>query len=240
MTQRINQFDQPIGDEVADWKPVQLPMQNRMEGIYCRVERLSTDGHLQELYDAYQLDVDGKLWTYMSVGPFTNIDVFRTWMEQAVNDEDSIFYAFIDKNTDRAVGLGSYLRMQPEVGVIEVGNLAYSPLMQKTVVATEAMFLMMQNVFNHYGYRRYEWKCDALNAASRRAAKRLGFRYDGLFEQAIVYKGRNRDTAWFSILDKHWPQIEKGFLQWLDPDNFDDSFIQKQSLTDCLAASISV
>lgn len=135
--------------------------------------------------------------------------------------DDPLFYAILDKKTEKAVGLASYLRIQPKVGVLEVGHIHYSPLLQKTPLATEAMFLLMRRAFDELGYRRYEWKCDALNAGSRKAALRLGFTFEGIFRQASVYKGRSRDTAWYSVIDREWPALKEAHEAWLSPENFD-------------------
>ena len=186
--------------------------------------------HVDELYEAFSEDVDGILWTYMFVGPFESREKFRTWIEAACETDDPLFHAIIDASTNKAVGIASYLRIQPDVGVIEVGNITYSTRLQRTPMATEAMFLMMARAFDELGYRRYEWKCDALNAASCKAAKRLGFKFDGIFEQAIVYKGRNRDTAWYSILDRNWSDLKNAYKSWLDQSNFNERGAQKQKL----------
>jgi len=146
--------------------------------------------------------------------------------------EDPLFFAIVDAASGRAAGIGSYLRIGPASGSIEVGHLQFSPRLQRTPAATEAMQLMMCNAFE-LGYRRYEWKCDALNAASRRAAERLGFRFEGVFRQATVYKGRSRDTAWYSIIDQEWPGLERAFRMWLEPGNFDHDGRQRRSLADC-------
>ena len=171
------------------------------------------------------------MWTYLFSGPFADFAEYHAWLEPKPASEDPLFFAFVDLATGRAVGLGSYLRIEPANGVIEVGHLQFSPRMQRTPVATEAMYLMMRNAFA-LGYRRYEWKCDALNAASRRAAERLGFRFEGIFRQAIVYKDRNRDTAWFSVIDSEWPALDAAFRAWLDPANFDAEGRQRRSLVD--------
>jgi RimJ/RimL family protein N-acetyltransferase len=225
-----NKLGQPIGHEVVDWRGVEPPSRKSMLGRFCKIEPLNADSHLDDLYDAYSIDRDGRLWTYMFVGPFASREEFRAWLEQACNTDDPLFHAIIDLSTGKAGGVAAYMRIQPVMGVIEVGNITYSPLLQRTPVATEAMFLMMQRVFDELGYRRFEWKCDALNAASRKAAERLGFSFDGIFEQAIVYKGRNRDTAWYSILDRNWPKLKSAYLRWLDPTNFDADGKQLQKL----------
>ncbi len=229
MTQRINPLGQPIGPQLAGWQPAARPPRTALEGRFCRVEPLDVARHGRELHDANSLDVEGRMWTYLLSGPFADFDEYRAWLEPRATSEDPLFIAFVDPASGRAVGLGSYLRIDPANGVIEVGHLQYSPLMQRTPLATEAMYLLMRNAFA-LGYRRYEWKCDALNAASRAAAGRLGFTFEGIFRQAIVYKGRNRDTAWFSIIDREWPPLEAAFREWLDPANFDDNGRQRRSL----------
>ena len=232
MTQRKNDLGQPIGDQVSGWNGVALPPRTPITGRFCRVEPLDVERHLHDLYDACSEDTEGRLWTYMSVGPFTSIDDFEAWMKPASKTSDPLFYALIDLATGKAVGMAAYMRIKQEAGVIEVGNITYSPRLQRTPTATEAMFLMMKRVFDELGYRRYEWKCDSLNEASRRAAERLGFNFDGLFKQAVIYKGRNRDTAWYSILDSDWPLLESAYEKWLSVDNFDEKGHQKQKLQD--------
>ena len=233
---RRNESNQPIGELVPEWTEVPLPSKAAMNGNLCKVEGLSVDKHALDLYEAFSEDVTGGIWTYMTVGPFSDFDSFRNWVEEAVSCDDPQAYAIVDLESNKAVGTASYLRMQPAMGVIEVGQIVYAPCMQRTPLATEAMLLMAQRVFNELGYRRYEWKCDDLNAPSKRAAERLGFSYDGLFEQAIVYKGRNRDTAWYSILDKDWPRVEAAYKEWLKPENFSNSGSQRKPLSAFLNA----
>jgi RimJ/RimL family protein N-acetyltransferase len=160
------------------------------------------------------------MWTYLFSGPFGTAQEFAAWLAAREDSLDPLFFAIVDGPTGHATGLASYLRIETMHGVVEVGHLAFSPLLQRTRAATEAMYLMMKHAFE-LGYRRYEWKCDALNEASRRAAERLGFRFEGIFRQAVVYKGRNRDTAWYSIVDSEWPARRAAFEAWLDPANFD-------------------
>lgn len=236
MSQRLNEHGQPIGDAVPNWTGCARPGDAPMQGRFCRIERLEVARHGQDLFDAFGHDRTGQLWTYMPVGPFVNDRAgFYAWLAEAEASADPLFHTIFDARTGQAVGVASYLRIAPAAGTIEVGFIAFSPLLQCTPVATEAMYLMMKRVFSELGYRRYEWKCDALNAPSRRAAKRLGFTYDGTFEQALVYKGRNRDTAWFSILDRDWPGIKAAFEAWLAPENFDEQGQQRQSLSDLMA-----
>ena len=165
-------------------------------------------------------------------GPFVSEEAFAVWVEGVDSVEDPHFYAVIDERSGQAGGVASYLRMQPEEGVIEVGHLNFSPRLERTIAATEAMYLMMRQVFDDLGYRRYEWQCDSLNAASMTAARRLGFPYKGTFRQATVYKGRNRDTAWFSIIDSEWPDLRDSFETWLAPENFTRTGTQRRGLAE--------
>ena len=231
MTERLNPFGQPIGPELSNWRAPPRPGRHLLQGHFCRVEPLDVGRHARQLYDANALDPDGRMWTYLFSGPFAGFEEYRAWLEPKPASDDPLFFAFVDRARDQAVGMGSYLRIEPAHGVIEVGHLAFSPLMQRTPIATEAMYLMMREAFE-LGYRRYEWKCDALNAASRRAAERLGFTFEGIFRQAIVYKGRNRDTAWYSIIDREWPALDAAFRAWLDPANFDAAGRQRRSLAE--------
>lgn len=185
--------------------------------------------HGTALFDAFSMDDDDGNWTYLPYGPFVSEKAFQDWMVSNCCGDDPLFHTILDSD-GVPVGLASYLRIDPDNGSIEVGHIHYSPLLQRQPAATEAMFLMMSRVFDELGYRRYEWKCDALNASSRRAAERLGFTYEGTFRQAMHYKGRNRDTAWFSIIDKDWPRIRDAFNLWLELANFDDRGKQKSSL----------
>jgi len=225
----VNELGQPIGDPV-DWSPAAAPPRQPIEGRFCRIEPLDTDRHAAELHAANLLDESGAMWTYMPYGPFASLDEYQAWCRQIAASDDPLFYAIIDSASNRAVGVASYLRIEPMLGAIEVGHIAYSPLLQRTAAATEAMYLLMRRAFADLGYRRYEWKCDALNQPSRRAADRLGFTFEGTFRQAIIYKGRNRDTAWYSITDAEWPDLKARYEAWLTPSNFDEKGVQRQSL----------
>ena len=205
-----------------------------MTGRYCRLERLDADQHGPSLFDAHALDADGHNWTYLPYGPFDVYDDYYEWLSGMAKQNDPLFFTIMDTTSQRATGIASYLRITPTAGTIEVGHIHYSPLLQKTPAASEAMFLMMKRAFE-LGYRRYEWKCDALNAPSRRAALRLGFSYEGVFRQATVYKQRNRDTAWYATIDQEWPELKKAFEAWLDPANFDEVGTQKTSLSSLTA-----
>jgi RimJ/RimL family protein N-acetyltransferase len=235
MNQPINHLGQPIGFAVADWSPRARPPRSPIEGHYCRLEPLDGARHGADLHQANQEDREGRIWTYMPYGPFQTLEAYRDWIEADCRGDDPLFHAIVDLRSGTALGVASYLRINPRVGVIEVGHINYSPRLQRTPAASEAMFLMMGRVFDQLGYRRYEWKCDALNAGSRRAAERLGFRFEGVFRQATMYKGRNRDTAWYAITDQDWPAIKSAFQTWLDPANFDETGQQRRSLKEIRA-----
>ena len=209
-----------------------------MVGRFCRIEPLDPGRHAADLFAANSLDADGRNWTYLFQEPFENLASYRAWLEQLAKADDPLFHTIVDLETGKAVGVAAFMRIDRTMGVIEVGNINYSPLLQRKPAATEAMFLMMARVFDELGYRRYEWKCDSLNAPSRAAALRLGFQYEGLFRQAIVYKGRNRDTCWFSIIDSEWPRLKRVYERWLAPDNFNDEGKQRRSLGELIKAEI--
>ena len=230
MAEHCNDLGQPIGFPLPHWTARRHPWRTAMEGRYCTVEPIDPARHAAELHAAYLLDKEGRNWTYLPYGPFPRLEEYRAHLEQVALREDPLVHTIVESRSGRAVGVASLMRIDPAAGVIEVGGINYAPPLQRTPAATEAMYLMMRRVFDELGYRRYEWKCDALNAPSRAAALRLGFRYEGLFRQATVYKGRNRDTCWFSILDSEWPALKPAFERWLDPDNFDAAGQQRQSL----------
>lgn len=225
-----NHLNQPIGFPVPDWKPPRLPARETAEGRFCRLEPLEPERHADSLYAANRLDAEGGNWTYLPYGPFDTAGEYRAWMEETCRGGDPLFFAVVDPASNRAVGVASYLRIDPAAGSIEVGHINYSPLLQRTPAATEAMYLMMQRAFD-LGYRRYEWKCNALNEPSRVAARRLGFSFEGVFRQAAVVKGRNRDTAWYAVIDEDWPALREAFLRWLDPSNFDAQGRQRTRLS---------
>ena len=216
------------------WQPPERPSRTVLDGRYCRVEPLHAARHAADLFAANALDVDGAGWTYLTSGPFANFAEYQAWIEKVSVSDDPLFHALIDLRTQKAVGVAAYMRIDPAHGVVEIGSLRFSPLMQRTPVATEAMYLMMQRVFA-LGYRRYEWKCDTHNAPSRAAAQRLGFSYEGVFRQASVYKGRSRDTAWYAMIDSEWPELDRAFRRWLDPANFDAQGRQRERLSDLTA-----
>ncbi len=236
MSVRTNELGQPIGNPVSDWVRRPRPSRTPMQGRLCRVEPLRATAHAAVLHESHALDAEGRNWTYLPYGPFGSEQEYRGWVESKESLDDPVFYAIVAAPEERPVGVASYLRIDPDMGVIEVGHLSYSPALQRTAAATEAMYLMMRHAFDDLGYRRYEWKCDSHNHPSRNAALRLGFRFEGIFKQAVVMKGRNRDTAWYSITDAEWPELRRALADWLDPGNFDAEGRQKKRLESQLAA----
>ncbi len=216
---------------LIDPSPAKLPKRIRLEGRFVTVEPLDPARHAQSLYQASHGDRQEDLWRYLWDGPYPNREAFEAAVRQKAASQDPLSFAIVDPRSVLAVGHAAYLRITPEHRVIEIGSILFTPALQRTAGATEAMYLMARHAFEDLGYRRYEWKCDSLNAPSRRAALRLGFRFEGIFRQHMIIKGRNRDTAWFSILDSEWPARKANFEQWLDPANFDANGNQKESLS---------
>jgi RimJ/RimL family protein N-acetyltransferase len=223
-----NDLDQPVDYPVPAWTPPPRPSRITIEGSYCRLEPLAVE-HADALFAAHSRDAHGRNWTYMPVGPFDGPESYRAWLWDAAISPDPLQYAIVTK--DGPVGTASLLRINPQSGSIEVGYIAFSPLLQRTRAATEAMYMMMRWAFEA-GYRRYEWKCNALNAPSRRAAQRLGLSFEGVFRQCQIVKGANRDTAWYAAIDSEWPALRTAFETWLDASNFDADGQQLQSLSD--------
>ena len=232
-----NAYGQPVGQPAQGWSPRPLPPATVMAGRYCRVERADAGRHAADLFAAYEEAEDDRDWTYLSQDRPLDAGQYAAWLRAAAAQPDPMFNAVIDQATGRACGVAAYMRIDPANGVIEVGNINLAPRLKRTRVSTEAMFLMMRRAFDELGYRRYEWKCDSLNAPSRAAAARYGFHFEGIFRQAIVYKGRNRDTAWFSIIDAEWPGVRAAFERWLEPGNFDAQGQQREPLAAAAARS---
>ncbi len=231
MSLDVNALGQTMGFRVDGWTPPVPPPREAMDGRTCRLEPLDAARHGSGLHTANLLDTGHRNWTYLPYGPFQRLDDYLDWVRNVAGKDDPQFHAIVDRATGQAVGVASYLRIDPTAGSIEVGHINYSPLLQRTVAATEAMYLMMRRAFE-LGYRRYEWKCNALNAPSRAAARRLGLSYEGVFRQARVDKGRNRDTAWYAAIDREWPALDRAFRRWLDPANFDERGRQRVSLAE--------
>ena len=224
-----NKRGQPIGEPITQWTAPNHIGVPAISGNHIVLERLATS-HTTDLYQAFSKEIDDATWTYLPYGPFTSKAQFQEWLIPFSQSEDPWMFALIDKDTGKASGVASYLRINPNAGSVEVGHIHYAKRLKKTRAATEVMYLMAEHAFN-LGYRRYEWKCDSLNRSSKSAAKRLGFTFEGVFRQATIYKQRNRDTAWFSLLDTEWQRQQDVFQRWLSDDNFDSQGYQKTSLS---------
>ncbi len=218
------------------WKPVPRPEGTSLRGRYVTLEPLDATRHGEALFEAVKGHDD--LWRRLAAGPETSAAAMMEHLERWQEAERAMLLAIVPAESGLAAGHASYMRIKPAHGVIEVGNVLFSPALQRTRAATEAMYLMARHVFEDLGYRRYEWKCNALNEPSRRAALRLGFTFEGIFRQHMVAKDRNRDTAWFSMLDQEWPARKQAFEGWLDQANFDKHGNQRQSLAEIAAQQI--
>ena len=226
----------PVGEPV-DKVPARVPDTRALFGGSVTVEPVSVARHAGGLWQCFaDSDPEGKLWTYMGYGPFADEAAFREWLAKCEVSADPRFYAIVPRASGKAAVMASLMRITPEHGVIEIGNIWFSPGLQRTREATDALFVMMRHALDELGYRRLEWKCDALNAASRRAALRLGLTFEGIFRQHMVVKGRNRDTAWYAILDHEWPRLRTAYQAWLDDDNFDADGGQRKALSEFIEA----
>ena len=215
---------------LVNFRKAKLPSKKKLVGNYTVLEPLQIKRHSIDLFKNFSKDKKGIDWIYMPQGPFKNEISLKKFLKDKNLAGNPFFYTIYSKRLKTFCGLASYLRIKPQVGTIEVGYITYAKNLQRTVEGTEAMYLMMKNVFDDLGYRRYEWKCDNLNSKSKKAALRLGFKYEGLFRQATIYKKRNRDTAWFSIIDKEWKRYKKSYKLYLKRSNFNTKFIQKEKL----------
>ena len=230
MPARLNEYGQSIGPLVPEWTARALPPRRPIEGRYCTLEPLDAARHADDLYAAYAQAPDARDWTYLFVERPGDLAATRAHIERAAQTADPMHFAVIDGQSGRAVGTLALMRIDPTHGAIEVGSVTFSPLLKQTPMSTEAQYLLMKLAFDELGYRRYEWKCDNFNEPSKRAAHRLGFQFEGVFRQAVVYKGRSRDTAWFSITDGEWPVLRTAFERWLSPENFDAQGKQRMAL----------
>jgi len=231
VAERLNEFGQPVGPAMPDdWAGCDPPSRAPLVGQYCQVVPLVIADHAASLYHELSCDDSDANWTYLSCGPFGDFESFCHWLETSCLGDDPMFFVVEEAGTGGPLGLAAYMNIKPEWGSLEVGHIHFSNAMQRTPMATEAMYLMMAYAFDELGYRRYEWKCDALNARSRKAADRLGFRFEGVFRQAMVYNGRSRDTAWYSVIDEEWAEMKVGYEAWLDVGNFEKSGIQATPL----------
>ncbi|HCR3981772.1 TPA: GNAT family N-acetyltransferase [Kluyvera ascorbata] len=226
---QLNQFGQLIGDALPDWQPRPYPQRVVLEGQYCRLEPLSLQ-HADALFAAHQQAADTRNWTWLLREPEGSVEEYRQWIAGVESLQDPLHFAVIDIRTQQPVGSLALMRIDPNHGVMEVGHVHFSPLLSRTPASTEAQWLLMRYAFETLGYRRYEWKCNSFNEPSRRAALRLGFQFEGRFRQALVIKGHNRDTDWFSIIDGEWPALDRAFQAWLAADNFTADGKQRQSL----------
>ncbi len=225
-----NGFGQPVGPQVPDWSPRPRPPDQPMLGRFCRLEPYDAGRHLDALFETYGAD-DGRMWTYVPWGPFADAAALGALMQLTSDRFQRL--VILDAQSGQPIGESSYMRHELELGSVEVGAVTFGARLKRTPAATEAMYLMMRRVFE-LGYRRYEWKCDALNAPSRAAATRLGFRFEGVFRNERIYKGRSRDTAWFSVLDREWPALRRAMERWLAPANFDAEGVQRRRLAEMI------
>ena len=229
----VNEYGQIIGESVVGHTSGKLPAIDFLEGRYARIEALSVEKHAEDLLAVYGPDTPREMWTYLFQPPVANLEELMVALKQMIERKDRFYYAIIDKATGKALGTFSLMRIDQSNRVIEVGAVTFSPALKHTRMGTEAQYLLARYVFEELNYRRYEWKCDALNLPSRKAAERLGFIYEGTFRQAVIYKGRTRDTDWLSIIDKDWPKVKARFEAWLRPENFDKNGHQIKSLRQC-------
>ena len=227
--ERHNQLGQVVGFPLPGWKPPPLPPHEAVEGRWARLEPLDPKRHAASIYRGVSMDPEGRNWTYSPAGPFSGLVDFAAWLRGVSSSEIPMWFAIVDRSCREALGIASYFEADPPNGVIEIGGVHFPEPLKRTVAATEAMYLMLRTVFD-LGYRRCEWRCDALNGPSRAAAERLGFSFEGIFRQHWVYNERNRDTAWYSMIDSEWAATRHAFEEWLDPDNFDDHAVQRTKL----------
>lgn len=220
---------QDLGAPLPHWAPRPRPDGSRLIGDYCVLEKLDLTRQARALFRAFQASKTLESWTYLPYGPFETLQSFEQGYQKILNDPDTLLYVILRPHSFEPIGLAGYLRINSEHGTIEIGHLHFSVYLQKTCAATEALFLLISRAFA-LGYRRVEWKCNSLNQPSINAAKRLGFQCEGIFRQANVFKGYNRDTTWFSILDSEWPRLKQKFEAWLHPQNFDATGQQIQRL----------
>ena len=218
-----------FGNKV-NFKKAKKPSKIFLNGKYVILEPININKHSKDLYSNFLKDKKNRIWNYLPYGPFKSYGNFKKWLKSFCLSKDPFFYAIYAKRHKQYCGMASYLRITPDHGTIEVGHINYSPILQNTTEGTEAMYLMMKNAFESLGYRRYEWKCDNLNTRSKKSALRLGFKYEGLFRQATIYKKRNRDTAWFSVIDKEWKKLKKSYQRFLKSSNFDKNYKQFKKL----------
>ena len=230
----INLYGQTVGDVVPDWNGAAVLPRETLIGQYCRLVPLDADSHAADLFDAYAQAPDDRDWTWLASSRPTSVEAAACWVQGKVTDASLVPYAVIEQRSGRAVGLVCFMAIEREHGSVEIGHVTWSPRMKNTVLGTESIWLLLRQAFA-LGYRRVEWKCDSLNTASRRAAERLGFIFEGRFRQKIVRKGRNRDSDWLSMIDSEWPQCDAVLQRWLAAENFDENGRQRQSMAECFS-----
>jgi RimJ/RimL family protein N-acetyltransferase len=216
---------------VENFKPAKHPKNAQISGNTVILEPIDISKHARELFDAYSEDKEGAIWDYLPYGPFSNFEKYAEWLSSITSEDDPTLFAIVRTSDNKAVGVAAYLRINQADGSVEVGHLNYAPTLQRTKESTEAMYLMMKWAFEN-GYRRYEWKCNALNKKSRYAAQRLGFSFEGIFRQSNIVKGRNRNTAWFAAIDSEWSSLKKCYESYLSDSNFDEYGFHKVSLSE--------
>jgi RimJ/RimL family protein N-acetyltransferase len=222
----------PQGERV-DWTPARRPAQIALSGAHVLLRPLQPASDAETLFAlTHAPHGDESIWTYLPDGPYRSAEEMREELVRAAASEDPLFCALVSSDGERPLGMAAYLRITPEFGVIEIGHIWFAAPLKRTTAATEAIFLLLREAFDSMGYRRVEWKCDALNAASRAAAERFGFSFEGVFRKHMLVKGRSRDTAWYAIVDDDWPAIRSGFEAWLVEENFDAAGVQKQRLSE--------
>jgi len=224
-----------LSEDLKNWQPRPRPERKPLEGRYVRLEPLEAARHGDELYAVSSVPDAAERFRWLFDYPPEDRAAFQPWLDKAEASQDPLFFVVIDKASGRVAGRQTLMRIDAANGVIEIGNIYWGPLIARKPTATEAQFLFMQYVFDGLGYRRYEWKCNNLNEPSKRAAQRFGFSFEGVFRQHLVVKGENRDTAWYSVIDKEWPPLRRAYLQWLDPANFDAEGRQKRRLEEIRA-----
>ena len=227
--------DRPLGAAI-EWTPAARPGREPLRGRFILLRPVDPARDAKPLYEAsHPADGDEAIWRYLPTGPYASPEAFEERLRSDAESEDPLFFTLVRLPQERPQGIASYLRITPEHGAIEVGHIWFGAPLQRTAAATEAIYLMMRHAFDNLGYRRLEWKCNALNAASRRAAERFGLQFEGIFRQHLVIKGRNRDTAWYSLIDREWPPVRAGFEAWLAEDNLDSDGRQRRPLSELIA-----
>lgn len=232
----INQYGQPVGDPLPDWKTLVRPKGRSLLGKFCRLEALNSERDFSALFAAYQQAADPRDWTYLMGERPETPEAMRAYLETMYANPTLVNMVVFDLLSEKPIGTLAFMRIEETLGVLEIGHINWSPLMKRQPYGTEAIFLMLRHAFDELGYRRCEWKCDSLNAPSRQAAERFGFNYEGRFLNAVVTKGRSRDTDWFALTNERWPTVRSMFEHWLDDQNFTVDGQQKRRLQDFLVS----